>query len=63
MRLDGLSGQLVNKGIIDERQAANNEFIVEDGLKRISGVRDVFLIYDEGIEPSVKFDRFQILTE
>lgn len=63
VRLDGLSGQLVNKGIIDERQAANNEFIVEDGLKRISGVRDVFLIYDEGIEPSVKFDRFQILTE
>lgn len=62
VRLNSPSGKIISDGAIKEEFNSENETIVTVGLEDISGVRDIYLVFNNNAGSKTKFDKFQIMS-
>ncbi len=62
VRLDSPTGKIISKGVLSQKRDSENNVIVLDELENVSGIRDIYLIFNENIDDEIKFDRFRIIS-
>lgn len=62
VRVDSPTGQIISKGVLLQERDSENNMIRSLDLENVSGIKDMYIVFNENIASEVRFDRFQIVS-